>query len=876
MMSLLTLLVLTAPLFATPAYALGRALRQAAPTDECTAAVAGCAFCRFSAPGVSPRVTVCVSCTTGFALKQNGTACWCAPGYRAVFPAQCLPCGEGYHCPGATTTAASARARYKCGAHKHTATATARSEAECVADQGYAWAPGDASTQCDVASWSRGGGTSGCTPCRAGLTTLAKGATSPADCLAGVGLELAGGRVTPCRPGFFKSTIANTACTRCPPGWTTALGATGSTERKACDHAVPGFAIAPGAVPGTPAAAAPCGYDSFSTARARYDPAVGVKCQACPSGARTKGTGAGSSAACLAPPGHGWGVGAATARPAAAPLEAAAPAPLDQPVVLEAAAPAAVEQQAQEQQLAAAALDLGVVTLAAAEQEQPPAAEAAPADPTPVALLSVADAAAASMAPPMDLAAAAAGTAAAAAVVECPVGTYNEGWNNEPCRACDAAGGSITTGGPGAFSPDRCYTPPGHGTARTADGGLTGAPCPADTFGIDGNTWGLVDAPCSACLDHTGTRGATGVTTGDACVTDPGYGYAPGGAFQCDFGSWAAGGDRSACTSCGARYNTTDGQRAIRGADGPDHCAPAAGWTPDGAGGLKPCPRGAYKEALGPAPCSACPSGTTTTGVSAAASLSQCDACRPGFGLPPGTARIDAKAPACALCASGSFSLGGVAGGAACAPCPKPGGYSGNMVSRRGASGPEGCLPEFSGNGADDSALPYDRIVMADAALTRAPEAGTVEACQAACAARPGCQYFEFRSADGSGCRLRDFGAPLAGPVPNVDDPSRSYALFEVSDQRYAAYEAHPTDAASLGQPLGSYAKRSEALNACGTDGACVGIKFVAGAPDGKPWRTFRGTLRSRSTSSQHVNQAFVGAFCQQQPREIHTEAELW
>jgi hypothetical protein len=74
-----------------------------------------------------------------------------------------------------------------------------------------------------------------------------------------------------------------------------------------------------------------------------------------------------------------------------------------------------------------------------------------------------------------------------------------------------------------------------------------------------------------------------------------------------------------------------------------------------------------------------------------------------------------------------------------------------------------------------------------------------------------------------------------------------------VSDQRYAAYEAHPTDAASLGQPLAAYAARAEALDACGTDAACVGIKFVSGAPDGKPWRTFRGSLWEGVTGKVRV-----------------------
>lgn len=316
-----------------------------------------------------------------------------------------------------------------------------------VADAGYAWAPGDASTPCDVASWSRGGGTSGCTACRAGLSTRAKGATSPSNCLAAPGLELVSGRVSPCRPAFFKDTLSNTACLPCPPGWTTALGATGSTERPACNrecaralwcqslrslpgpararrtlgpaceaarhprppderpchtrrranhrslprpHArprltdvVPGFAIARGATPGTPAAATPCANDTFSAAATRYDPAVGVTCQPCPSGARTRGRGASSAAACLAPPGFGWGIAPAQPRAAAAlqQQQITAPVPPEEPQQ-----PALQEAQVATPQEEAPP--------AAAEQPlpaTPAAAEAAPPGTVPVALMSFDD-----------------------------------------------------------------------------------------------------------------------------------------------------------------------------------------------------------------------------------------------------------------------------------------------------------------------------------------------------------------------------------------------------------------------------------------------------------------------------------------------------
>lgn len=67
---------------------------------------------------------------------------------------------------------------------------------------------------------------------------------------------------------------------------------------------------------------------------------------------------------------------------------------------------------------------------------------------------------------------------------------------------------------------------------------------------------------------------------------------------------------------------------------------------------------------------------------------------------------------------------------------------------------------------------------MAADALTATAHA-TVEACQAACAASPACQYFSFYALrdPGSMCLLRD-KVPYARV--NVDDATRSFVLFEV------------------------------------------------------------------------------------------------
>jgi hypothetical protein len=207
----------------------------------------------------------------------------------------------------------------------------------------------------------------------------------------------------------------------------------------------------------------------------------------------------------------------------------------------------------------------------------------------------------------------------------------------------------------------------------------------AGTYGRAGPTYGLEAVECTACPEHT-TTNAAGATGPLACVVEPGYGYDDGEVVECDYGTYSAGGRQAACVACGVGYNTsrngaaTEADNAITGADGPEDCVVAAGWTPRQGGGLAPCSAGFYKSMLGASACVACPAGTTTTLVNGAAALSDCDACKPGFAAGGGGGGVDPKAAAaCVPCSSGTYSTGG---GAACVACPKPAGYTGSMVTR--------------------------------------------------------------------------------------------------------------------------------------------------------------------------------------------------
>ena len=372
--------------------------------------------------------------------------------------------------------------------------------------------------------------------------------------------------------------------------------------------------------------------------------------------------------------------------------------------------------------------------------------------------------------------------AATRAAALCAKGTYSEDWGRAPCASC--GGGIVTTTAAGAASPDECFIPPGHFGVLAADNRtLSAAPCPRGTFGSAAPTFGIVASDCSDCPEHSTTRQEAS-TDALQCLADAGYGWGNDGLDECAAGSWSRGGAQDACTPCAEGYTTSsNGVDVTTGATGPEQCVIAPGWTPDGGGGsgLKQCVQGWYKAAVGPGACVQCPATTTTSLLWRATSLADCDACQPGFGNPA----IDPARPACSLCPSGTFSIGRKAGGSACEPCPKPVGFSGRMVSRRGSASPEACVPEFSSDGADNDDT-WDLIPMDEAAATApAPDATSVEACQAACAASPDCQYFSFRAfaPPAERCRLRD---RVAFAQVDPADETKGYVLFEVRAPRPA------------------------------------------------------------------------------------------
>ena len=125
----------------------------------------------------------------------------------------------------------------------------------------------------------------------------------------------------------------------------------------------------------------------------------------------------------------------------------------------------------------------------------------------------------------------------------------------------------------------------------------------------------------------------------------------------------------------------------------------------------------------------------------------------PGFGV-SGGAIANLSAPTCGICASGTYSSGFKAGGQACAACPKPATFSGQMVSRAGISTPEDCYGEFTTDATDpDNTQAWDVIPMAVGfTLVHQPGLGSMEDCQNACTPGTGCQV-RARHALGAGAR---------------------------------------------------------------------------------------------------------------------------
>ena len=220
---------------------------------------------------------------------------------------------------------------------------------------------------------------------------------------------------------------------------------------------------------------------------------------------------------------------------------------------------------------------------------------------------------------------------------QCAAGSYNPGYNREACISCGS--GTITSAA-GSDSDGDCFVPAGHYMARSADGvTLTGAVCPADTYGRTNATYGLVAFGCDKCPENSGTN------------LDHGRDERRRRARRCPATAGTTARSSSASTATGPRAAprpsapsaarattpaaTGTNASAIEGATRRPTCHIAAGWFPTPPTRRWACPSA---RAASTSPSSATPTAPPARPAPPPPSsrarrrCTDCDACDPGFG----------------------------------------------------------------------------------------------------------------------------------------------------------------------------------------------------------------------------------------------------
>lgn len=185
--------------------------------------------CQPCAPGTTnvltgqPRIG-CVQCAPGFAGAAAG---------GAADPAACLSCSPGRYAdaPGLVACRSCPKGTWA----RADAVAAAQSSV-CQPCALGRWSSAEGSMGNSTGSTGSGSSNSGsepCTACPAGLTTLARGATSvdsciTTPCLPGRGRVAAGGDTcSPCAAGYASAGGSGMSCEACPPGrWAAAEAST--------------------------------------------------------------------------------------------------------------------------------------------------------------------------------------------------------------------------------------------------------------------------------------------------------------------------------------------------------------------------------------------------------------------------------------------------------------------------------------------------------------------------------------------------------------------------------------------------------------------------------------------------------------------------
>eukprot|EP00960_Hanusia_phi_P051301 760714-Hanusia_phi.AAC.10 len=203
---------------------------------------------------------------------------------------------------------------------------------------------------------------------------------------------------------------------------------------------------------------------------------------------------------------------------------------------------------------------------------------------------------------------------------KCPAGSYSDAAAASACRLCGFAASSSVTGSyqelAGSTFCRRCPSL----DHRSAFAAASNASC------ICKEGYSNVGAGCVPCA--LGTAKAS-MAQGPSCLL-------------CPAGTFANTTGLTSCISCPPQTSTRQAGSQTMG-----ECGCVAGYWEGGGSQCSPCPRGFFKDSVGPAPCSRCPDFSSTSST-AATSIGFCT-CTPGY-FGAGGSR------GCVSCARGTYA----------------------------------------------------------------------------------------------------------------------------------------------------------------------------------------------------------------------------
>lgn len=758
---------------------------------SCPAQIPGCMARRCTTRILNSRETyVCLRCQRSFVPVKGSDGrsivqCVCPQGTflnstdsgGSSSSGICSDCPIGRWCPGGNLKAKSANdniggASRGCNPTGSSGLTTKGRRStrvnDCVASAGFVLppTPGAAAVECPASTYSpQLNRLKTCLPCQSGLVERPGfkeegGVRRSKDevCMVPPGRFWELNVVRDCPKGLYREGYVNItdaagiSCLSCPEGWTTEKTSTGSRDK--CSVLLPGrkvSSLAPGAdsdsagngalaaqgvVAGDTTEACPLGF-YFDGKESIYG------CRRCPLGTLTKQTGSESVDDCLVPPGYyiQSADGGTTGQLAKCPnnISADGIAPASGFYRANWVAPSVVIDT--DGRKGCTACGEGVLSRPTAQDER----------------------------------------------------TDLESLQQDPANS-DPYFGLV------ASSPFSCYILPGWGlTFDIVDFTKMRAiiPCPANTYGVAKETFGLTMSPCKSCTKNL--KSEPGSTAFSDCTNPAGFGYTSEGANQCPDGFWAEKGSMSPCEQCpegryteyipgDGSYQSSLNSCKVKPGQGVYSAASTSNaWDPPqptAAMNARPCPVGMFSpgedssvnETANPV-CQQC-LGFESTSEEGSTS---CNVCKAGAGGAPGS---------CAACPYNTYQPGSAVfgDGRTCKSCPKSAfnHYIGDTFVSPGITfwtsmtSPYLCVPRYS-----QAASPAGHTLgLSDKVFVDVPSAASdTAACITACPADKCCIAEFYRESEYGPASCRHAILPPARPmamVASVPDDTKPRLYYKL------------------------------------------------------------------------------------------------